>query len=118
MQIALVAAYSFWFFPTFAGGIGPEGETYTSDSSNLITVFSIGVGGVIIALDGWGCHGMLRSLRHRVPAARQLMAVGVAQLALAACATLLGWGLPVAACALAFALLAACYTLDRRNLAH
>ncbi|MFJ4880545.1 hypothetical protein ACIP93_35760 [Streptomyces sp. NPDC088745] len=115
-QIAFTAVYFFWFVPTFSGGIGPAEEPHPSmASSNRTTLLSLLAGGVIVALDWWGCRGILRSLRHHVPAARPLTAACTAQLLLTACAVAAQWLLPMTACLLAFALLTACLWYDRRG---
>ncbi|MFD3513797.1 hypothetical protein [Streptomyces sp. NPDC058657] len=115
-QIALTAAYFFWFIPMFSGGLGPDaGESSSRASSNVVTLLSLGIGGVVIALDYWGCLGIFRSLRHRISASRPLGAACAAQLLLTGCAAVAEWALPVIACLTAFALLSACLWYDRRR---
>ncbi|MBB5935690.1 hypothetical protein [Streptomyces zagrosensis] len=103
-QILAVSVYGFWFFPTFADGIGPEDET-TSGSANRTGAASIGLGGVIVLLDVLAWRGILRSMRHGAPPARPLLAAGAAQVLVAACALLVGW-LSAAAAAVFVLLLA------------
>ncbi|QKW53222.1 hypothetical protein [Streptomyces buecherae] len=93
-QMVVVSVYCFWFVPTFAGGIGPEGET-TGGPSDALVVAALAFGVAVVALDAVACRGIARAGRGARSARRPLLVAGAAQALVVVCA--LGAGSAVAA---------------------
>ncbi|MFF4174081.1 hypothetical protein [Streptomyces sp. NPDC001744] len=78
-QAFLSAAYLLWFFPVFAGGIGPGDSEASTEGSGLFVLASLAAGAVVTASNIWALRGMTRTLRGGPAATRPFLVAAVVQ---------------------------------------